>query len=45
MRKASKLSEFECGRIVELHRQSLSQRAIAAEVHRSKTDLQLPKGP
>ena len=37
MPKASKLSEFERGRIVELHKQGLSQRAIAAEVHRSKT--------
>ena len=31
MLKANKLFEFECGRIVEL------QRAIAAEVHLSKT--------
>ena len=31
MPKASKLSEFEHGRIFELHKQGLSQRAIAAE--------------
>ena len=37
MPKANELSEFERGRIVELHKQGLSQRAIAAEVHRSKT--------
>ena len=37
MPKASKLSEFERGRIVELHKQGLSQRAIATEVNRSKT--------
>ena len=37
MPKASKLSELERGRIVELHKQGLSHRAIAAEVHRSKT--------
>lgn len=37
MPKASKLSEFERGRIVELQKQGLSQRAIAAEVQRSKT--------
>ena len=37
MPKTSKLSEFERGRIVELHKQGLLQRAIAAEVHRSKT--------
>ena len=37
MAKAKRLSLFECGRIVELHTQGLSQRAIAAEVGRSKT--------
>lgn len=37
MGKAKKLTAFERGRIVELHRQGLSQRAIAAEVGRSKT--------
>uniref|UniRef100_A0A3B5PUS8 Transposase IS30-like HTH domain-containing protein n=1 Tax=Xiphophorus maculatus TaxID=8083 RepID=A0A3B5PUS8_XIPMA len=31
------LNDFERGRIVELHKQGLSQRAIAAEVGRSKT--------
>uniref|UniRef100_A0A3B3WMQ6 Transposase IS30-like HTH domain-containing protein n=1 Tax=Poecilia mexicana TaxID=48701 RepID=A0A3B3WMQ6_9TELE len=31
------LSDFERGRIVELHKQGLSQRAIAAEVGRSET--------
>uniref|UniRef100_A0A3Q0S2U3 Transposase IS30-like HTH domain-containing protein n=1 Tax=Amphilophus citrinellus TaxID=61819 RepID=A0A3Q0S2U3_AMPCI len=31
------LTDFERGRIVELHKQGLSQRAIAAEVGRSKT--------
>ena len=37
MAKAKKLSLLERGRIVELHKQGLSQRAIAAEVGRSKT--------
>ena len=37
MAKAKKLTVFERGRIVELHKQGLSQRAIAAEVGRSKT--------
>lgn len=37
MAKAKKLSLFERGRVVELHKQGLSQRAIAAEVGRSKT--------
>uniref|UniRef100_A0A3B3Y9W1 Transposase IS30-like HTH domain-containing protein n=1 Tax=Poecilia mexicana TaxID=48701 RepID=A0A3B3Y9W1_9TELE len=37
MAKAKKLTDFERGRIVELHKQGLSQRAIAAEVGRSKT--------
>ena len=37
MAKAKRLSLFERGRIVELHKQGLSQRAIAAEVGRSKT--------
>uniref|UniRef100_A0A096M4P4 Transposase IS30-like HTH domain-containing protein n=1 Tax=Poecilia formosa TaxID=48698 RepID=A0A096M4P4_POEFO len=32
MAKAKKLTDFERGRIVELHKQGLSQRAIAAEV-------------
>lgn len=32
MAKAKKLSVFERGRIVELHNQGLSQRAISAEV-------------
>ena len=46
MLKASKLSEFERGRIVELHKQGLSQRAITAEVHRSKTVIcNFPKDP
>ena len=35
MPKASILSEFERGRIVELHKLGLSQRAIAGEVYRS----------
>uniref|UniRef100_A0A096LXL6 Transposase IS30-like HTH domain-containing protein n=1 Tax=Poecilia formosa TaxID=48698 RepID=A0A096LXL6_POEFO len=35
--KAKKLTDFERGRIVELHKQGLSQRAIAAEVGHSKT--------
>uniref|UniRef100_A0A3P8VSW3 Tc1-like transposase DDE domain-containing protein n=1 Tax=Cynoglossus semilaevis TaxID=244447 RepID=A0A3P8VSW3_CYNSE len=34
MTKAKKLTVFECGRIVELHKQGLSQRAITAEVGR-----------
>ena len=37
MAKAKRLSLFERGRIVELHKQGLSQRAIAAKVGRSKT--------
>uniref|UniRef100_A0A3P8S9U1 Transposase IS30-like HTH domain-containing protein n=1 Tax=Amphiprion percula TaxID=161767 RepID=A0A3P8S9U1_AMPPE len=37
MAKAKKLSLLERGRIVELHKQGLSQHAIAAEVGRSKT--------
>ena len=37
MAKAKKLSLFERGRVVELHKQGLSQRAIADEVGRSKT--------
>ena len=37
MPKASKLSEFERARIVELHKQGLLHRAIAAEVHHSRT--------
>uniref|UniRef100_A0A3Q0R373 Transposase IS30-like HTH domain-containing protein n=1 Tax=Amphilophus citrinellus TaxID=61819 RepID=A0A3Q0R373_AMPCI len=37
MAKAKHLADFERGRIVELHKQGLSQRAIAAEVGRSKT--------
>ena len=37
MPRASKLSEFERGRIVELHKQGLSQRAIADTITRSKT--------
>ena len=46
MSKASKLSEFERGRIIELHKQGLSQRAIAAEVNRSKTVIcNFLKGP
>ncbi|CAB1412418.1 unnamed protein product [Pleuronectes platessa] len=32
MAKAKKLTVFERGRIVELHKQGFSQRAIAAEV-------------
>ncbi|XP_054642105.1 zinc finger and SCAN domain-containing protein 2-like [Dunckerocampus dactyliophorus] len=40
MAKAKKLSLFERSRIVELHKQGLSQRAIAAEVGRSKTVIQ-----
>ncbi|CAB1438603.1 unnamed protein product [Pleuronectes platessa] len=39
MAKAKKLTVFERGRIVELHKQGLSQRAIAAEVGRSKTAI------
>ncbi|CAB1442026.1 unnamed protein product [Pleuronectes platessa] len=35
MAKAKKLTVFERGRIVELHKQGLSQRAIAAEVGRN----------
>ncbi|KAI4871654.1 hypothetical protein NFI96_019893 [Prochilodus magdalenae] len=35
MAKAKKLADFEHGRIVELHKQGLSQRAIAAEVGRN----------
>uniref|UniRef100_A0A096MIM2 Transposase IS30-like HTH domain-containing protein n=1 Tax=Poecilia formosa TaxID=48698 RepID=A0A096MIM2_POEFO len=37
MAKAKKLTDFERGKIVELHKQGLSQRAIAAEVGPSKT--------
>ncbi len=37
MAKAKRLSAFERGRIVELHKQGLSQRAITAEVGHSKT--------
>ena len=37
MAKAKKLSLVERGRIVELHKQGLSQRAIAAKVGHSKT--------
>ena len=37
MPKATKLPLVECGQIVELHKQDLSQCAIAAEVGRSKT--------
>ncbi|KAL6481024.1 hypothetical protein MHYP_G00091040 [Metynnis hypsauchen] len=37
MVKATKLTDFERGRFVELHKQGLLQRAIAAEVGRSKT--------
>uniref|UniRef100_A0A096MF74 Transposase IS30-like HTH domain-containing protein n=1 Tax=Poecilia formosa TaxID=48698 RepID=A0A096MF74_POEFO len=37
MAKAKELTDFERGRIVELYKQGLSQRAIAAEVGRSKT--------
>uniref|UniRef100_A0A3Q2CY20 Transposase IS30-like HTH domain-containing protein n=1 Tax=Cyprinodon variegatus TaxID=28743 RepID=A0A3Q2CY20_CYPVA len=37
MAKAKKLTDFERDRIVELHKQGLSQRAIAAEVGRSET--------
>ena len=37
MPKESKLFDFERDRIIELHKQGLSQRAIASEVHRSKT--------
>lgn len=37
MAKAKRLSLVERGRIVELHKQGLSQRAIAAKVGRSKT--------
>uniref|UniRef100_A0A3P8TDY6 Tc1-like transposase DDE domain-containing protein n=1 Tax=Amphiprion percula TaxID=161767 RepID=A0A3P8TDY6_AMPPE len=37
MAKPKKLSLLERGRIVELHKQGLSERAIAAEVGRSKT--------
>uniref|UniRef100_A0A672YZS2 Transposase IS30-like HTH domain-containing protein n=1 Tax=Sphaeramia orbicularis TaxID=375764 RepID=A0A672YZS2_9TELE len=37
MAKAKKLSLLERGRIVKLHKQGLSQRAIAAEVGGSKT--------
>ena len=48
MAKAKKLTVFERGRIVELHKQGLSQRAITAEVGRSKTVilhfLQDPQG-
>ena len=36
MPKGSKFSEFERGRIVKLHKQGLSQRAIAEEIHISK---------
>ena len=37
MPHATKLSQFERGRIVELQKQGLSQRAISAEVGRGKT--------
>ena len=37
MAKAKKLSLFERGRVAELHKQGLSQRAITAEVGSSKT--------
>ena len=37
MAKAKKLSLVERGRIVELHKQGLLQRAIAAKVGHSKT--------
>ena len=37
MPQGSKLSEFERGRICELHKQGFSQRAIAAEFDRNKT--------
>ena len=37
MFQGSKLSDFERGRICELHKQGLSQLAIAVEIHRSKT--------
>lgn len=37
MAKGTKLTDFERGRIIELRKQGLSQRAIAAEVGRSKT--------
>jgi len=37
MPRAAKLSQLERGRIVELQKQGLPQRAIAAEVGRSKT--------
>ena len=44
--KASKLSEFECGRIVEQRKQGLLQLAIEAEVHHSKTVIcNFPKDP
>ena len=39
MPQQSKLSEFEGRRICELHKQSLSQREIAAEIHHSKIVL------
>ncbi len=37
MAKAKRLSVFECGRIVEPHKQVRTQRTIAAEVGRSET--------
>ncbi|RXN19566.1 Transposable element Tc3 transposase [Labeo rohita] len=37
MAKAKRLSVFDRGRIVELHKQGLTQRAIGAELGRSKT--------
>ena len=39
MPQGSKLSDFEHGRICELHKQGLSQRVIAAEIHGSKTAI------
>uniref|UniRef100_A0A096MCE8 Transposase IS30-like HTH domain-containing protein n=1 Tax=Poecilia formosa TaxID=48698 RepID=A0A096MCE8_POEFO len=45
MAKAKKLTDFERGRIVELHKQGLSQRAIAAEVGRSKSILHFLNDP
>lgn len=42
------ISLFECGQIFELHKQGLSQRAVAAEVGHSKTVifsfLNVPEG-
>lgn len=37
MAKEKKRSLFECGRVVELHKRGLLQRAIAAEVGLSQT--------